>query len=261
MIAPPEISLPQFAGPLDLLLTLVRKNEVEITDIPIAEITRQYLDYLHQAEELNLDLGSEFVYMAALLIQIKSRCLLASDPEIAAREEDPRQELVRQLLHHEQVRQGAEFLQQKLEIAQAAWSRSSMAEFGGAAAEELPEPAGALSLLQVLRMAQQALATARAYELVTPADSISVEEMMGWLEERIGANQGPMEAGALLAEQPDAAHRMALFLAMLEMSKAARIWLEQDQCFGPIAIVGKHPTVSMAHLCPNVKDDRGSRFS
>ena len=132
MISAPEISLPQFAGPLDLLLSLVRKNEVEITDIPIAEITRQYLNYLHQAEELNLDLGSEFVYMAALLIQIKSRCLLARDPEIAAHEEDPRQELVRQLLHHEQMRQGAEFLQQKLEIAQAAWSRSSMEEFAGA---------------------------------------------------------------------------------------------------------------------------------
>ena len=235
----PEISLPQFEGPLDLLLTLVRNNEVEIANIPIAEVTRQYLDYLHQADALNLELGSEFVYIAAHLIQIKSRCLLARDPEIATREEDPRQELVRQLLHHEQVRQGAEFLRQKLEIAQASWSPSSPEEFCGTPAGEPSEPPGALNLLQVLRMAQQALATARTYELVTPADSVSVEEMMAWLEERIGANQGPMEAGTLLAGQPDAPHRMALFLAMLEMSKAARICLEQDQCFGPIAIVGR----------------------
>src|SRR4029434_1352734 len=85
----PEIFLPRFEGPLDLLLALVRKNEVAITDIPIAEITRQYLDYLLQAEELNIDLGSEFIYMAALLIHTKSRCLLASDPDVARREEEP----------------------------------------------------------------------------------------------------------------------------------------------------------------------------
>ena len=96
MSAGPEISLPRFAGPLDLLLELVRKNQIQITDIPIAAITRQYLDYLQQAEALDLELGSEFAYMAALLIHIKSRCLLATDPEVA--EEDPRQELVRLLL-------------------------------------------------------------------------------------------------------------------------------------------------------------------
>src|SRR5579863_2546037 len=108
----PSFSLPRFEGPLDLLLALVRKNQVDIADIPIADITRQYLDYLHQAGELNIDLGSEFVYMAALLIHIKSRCLLASDPELG-REEDPRAELVRQLLDYDQVRHGAEFLKQK----------------------------------------------------------------------------------------------------------------------------------------------------
>ena len=80
MSASPEISLPRFEGPLDLLLTLVRKNEVEITDIPIAEITRQYLNYLHRAEELNIDLGADFVYIAALLIHIKSRSLLLPAP-------------------------------------------------------------------------------------------------------------------------------------------------------------------------------------
>ena len=233
----PEISLPRFEGPLDLLLALVRKSEVAITDIPIAEITRQYLDYLQQAEELNMDLGSEFIYMAALLIHTKSRCLLASDPEIAAREEDPRQELVRQLLHHDQVRQGAEFLKQKLEIAGATWSASSIEEFRQDPGEELPDPNGALNLLQILRLTQKALAAARTYELVTPPDAVTVEDMTRWLEERLAAIPDPHEAGALLAEQPDASHKTALFLAMLEMAKAARIRLEQDQCFGPISIV------------------------
>ncbi len=243
-----SLSLPRFEGPLDLLLSLVRKNEVDIADIPIAEITRQYLDYLHHASELNIDLGSDFVYMAALLIEIKSRCLLALDPELAAREEDPRAELVRQLLDHDQVRQGAEFLKQKLELAEMAWSRSSEKEWWEASGEEPPEPDSAMNLLQILRLAQQALAAARAYEVVSPVDSVTVEEMMRWLEQRVVTAPDRLEATVLLAEQPDAAHRSALFLGMLEMAKSARIRLEQPECFGPIAIESVH----MAHLCPYV---------
>src|SRR6185295_8225731 len=106
---------------------------------PIAQITRQYLDYLHRAEELNLNLGSEFVYIAALLIQIKSRCLLAPDPDLAPAE-DPRQELVALLLDADQVRHGAEFLKQKLEINAATWSKTSIDEFPEPPDEESPEP-------------------------------------------------------------------------------------------------------------------------
>ena len=132
MNAAPAVALPRFAGPLDLLLSLVRKKEVDIADLPIAQITRQYLDYLHQAEELNIDLGAEFVYMAATLIQIKSRCLLPADPaQPVAGSEDPRQALVRQLLDHEQVSHAAEFLGQKLEVAQATWSHPPELELGG----------------------------------------------------------------------------------------------------------------------------------
>ena len=139
MSAAPDISLPRFEGPLDLLLALVRKNEVEITDIPIAEITRQYLEYLHQARELNIDLGADFVYFAALLIHIKSRSLLPADPEIAGREPDPREALVRQLMDHDQLLQGAEFLKQKLEIAEATWSRPSIEEFPPLPQDNFPE--------------------------------------------------------------------------------------------------------------------------
>ena len=232
MSAGPEISLPRFAGPLDLLLELVRKNQIEITDIPIAAITRQYLDYLAQAAALDCELGSEFAYMAALLIHIKSRSLLATDPEVA--EEDPRQELVRLLLHPDQVRQGAEFLQQKLEIAQATWSKPAGEELRDPPGREPPPPASALNLLEVLRLAQQALAAARTFEIVTPADSVPVAQMMRWLEERLANAPGRVEAQPLLAEQPTAGHRAALFLAMLEMAQTARLRLEQQQCFGPI---------------------------
>jgi segregation and condensation protein A len=219
MSTAPDISLPRFEGPLDLLLSLVRKNQVDIANIPIAEITRQYLDYLHRADAPNIGLGSEFVYTAALLIHIKSRCLLAPDPVLAADEEDPRAELVRQLLDHDRVRRGAEFLKQKLELSEGSWSRSSEEEFRLATLGDSAEPHGMLNLLQVLRLAQQALAKARAYELVRPVES-----------------SHSLDAAVLLAEQPDVSHRSALFLAMLEMANVSRIHLEQQECFGPIAI-------------------------
>lgn len=232
MSHPVDISLPRFEGPLDLLLDLVRRNELDITDIPIAEITRQYLEYLDAAEELDMNLGAEFAYMASVLIHIKSRCLLARDPEIAAREQDPREELVRLLLDHEQVRQGAEFLKQKLEVAEATWSRSSIGDFREGPAIE-PSPTHALNLLQVLRLAKQALETARAYEFVSSADSVTMEGMMGWVLERL--SPGQTEADALL-NQHTGQRRAALFLALLEIAKTGRIRLEQNECFGPISI-------------------------
>jgi segregation and condensation protein A len=241
MNEPPAVSLPRFEGPLDLLLALVRQKEIEITDIPIAEVTQQYLGYLRQAEALDIDLGAEFIYMAAMLIQIKSASLLRQDPEIAAREEDPREELVRQLLDHEQLRHGAEFLKQQLEVAGAMWSRSSIEEFEAPGGEAVSADK-TLSLLEVLRLAKEALAVARAYELITPAESVTVEEMVKWIEWRMGADQRA-EASALLAQQPDAQHRAALFLAMLDMANNNQIRLDQQQCFGPLWILRYGPTV------------------
>ena len=228
-----DVSLPRFEGPLDLLLELVRKNEIEITDIPIADITRQYLEYLNAAEQLDLDLGAEFAYMASVLIHIKSRCLLARDPEIAAREEDPRDELVRLLLDHDQVRQGAEFLKQKLEVAEATWSKSSIRDFRDLQDFEAA-PSGTLNLLQVLRLAKEALETARTYEIVSSPEPVTVEEMIRWLVDRISS--GRTEADPLLKEHTGQ-RRAALFLALLEIAKAGRIRLEQRECFGPISML------------------------
>ena len=247
MTSAPDISLPRFEGPLDLLLELVRKNKIDITDIPIAEITRQYLEYFRSAQELDMDLGSEFAYIAALLIHIKSRCLVAADPETVGSEDDPRQELVRLLLDHEDLRSGAEFLKQKLEVAQASWSKSSLEEYQEAGEEGLPEQDDALNLLQVLRLAQQALDNARLFETVMPEESVSVEEMIQWLEDRLANGPGRIEAEPLLAEQPSFQHGAALFLAMLEMARATRIRLEQRECFGPLYID------ATAQPCPNIE--------
>lgn len=243
----PDISLPRFEGPLDLLLALVRKSEVAITDIPIADITRQYLQYLQQADEQDLDLGSDFAYMAATLIQIKSRCLLPSDPEIAQRESDPRSELVRQLLDHEQVRQGAEFLQQKLEVNSAVWSRPSIGDFVESAEDDAPENRGAMNLFEILLLARRALDTAKIYQIVAPSETVTVAEMMRWLETRLSSEQEPVIAGPLFAEVSRRDRKAALFLAMLEMTKGARIRLDQPFPFGPISMkrVGNGTTVPL----------------
>jgi segregation and condensation protein A len=246
MSAAPGISLPCFEGPLDLLLALVRKNEVPISGIPIARITQQYLEYLDRAAELDLDLGSDFAYMASLLIHIKSQYLLPADPEIAAREPDPRQELVRLLLDHEQVRQAAGFLQQKLEVSSATWSKSSIGDFVDLAWEENDREPGAMNLIEVLRLARQALDTAHTYTVAVPPESVTVEEMMTWLQRRVLLGPQPLDADALFAALGSADRKAALFLAMLEMTKAGRIRLEQHSAFAPISITKSADT---AHPC------------
>ncbi len=128
---PLNFHLEQYDGPLDLLLDLIRKQQVNIYDIPIASITQQYLEYMQRALELDIELSAEFVYMAATLIHIKSRMLLPKDPELdkISPEEDPRQELVDRLLEHERFKNAAEMLQQKKMIEEAVWSNPQIDQF------------------------------------------------------------------------------------------------------------------------------------
>ena len=232
----PEFSLPGFAGPLDLLLALVRNNEVAITELPIAAITRQYLDYLARAAELDIDLGADFAHMAATLIHIKSRSLLPELPAAVAGP-DPREELVRQLLDHEQLQRAAGFLQDQLEVSGASWSRASIDEFREQPEGEAPEePTAPMNLFEILRLARQALDTARVYEVVVPAETVSVDDRIRWLEERLGRGGADFALELLLAEQPDRAHVVALFLGALELSRRGVVWLKQDVAFGTCSV-------------------------
>jgi segregation and condensation protein A len=234
MSGAPPISLPWFEGPLDLLLALVHRNNIDIADLPIAEITGQYLEYMSQAGQLDMELGSEFAYMASMLIHIKSQCLLGRDPELAAREEDPRQELVRQLLEHERLRRRMEYLDERLESSGNTWTRSSMADFHPL--EEPAEPDAPVNVLQVLRLARKALDAARTYRVVNPPESVTVGEMVLWPVDRIRPLEGIPDARPLLESQPDTDHRSALFLAILELTKQAWIGLDQEDCFGSISL-------------------------
>lgn len=235
MTAPAAVIEP-FEGPLDLLLALVRKNQVDITEIPIAEITSQYLDYLKSAEFQDLDLGAEFAYMAATLIEIKSRLLLPPDPELAAREPDPRQELIRQLLERDEVRKAAEFLQQKLEIAGASWTQGSMAQFEEPSAGdgEAEVASGSMNLLELLQLARKAVETARTHELLQfDTSQVTVEEMTAWLQARLAPEES-LSSEVLFCEQTDPSRRVALFLAILELARIGDLRLDQEALFTPI---------------------------
>ena len=125
-----KISLPLYEGPLDLLLDMIRKQKIDIYDIPIARITEQYLEYLRVIQELNVDNAGEFVFMAAQLIYIKSRMLLPPDPDAVDGEaEDPRSELVRRLLEHERFKNAAQMLYQRELVEKVSWNNPGEVPF------------------------------------------------------------------------------------------------------------------------------------
>ena len=127
--------MPAYEGPLDLLLDLIRKQEMDIHNIPIAKVTEQYLDYLHQLEKLDIDVSADFIYMAATLIHIKSKMLLPADPLAGPEEQDPRDELVHRLLEHEKFKNAAQLLYEKQQIEAHVWSRPDRALYTGDAVE------------------------------------------------------------------------------------------------------------------------------
>ena len=245
-----DVSLPRFEGPLDLLLSLVKRNQFDLADFPLAEITTQYLDYVQEADKFDLNLSSDFAYMAATLIQLKSASLLPRDPEIATREVDPREDLVRRLFEHEQARTAAEFLKQRLEIAEVSWSRSTgdwMNEAPESTVESSVPANGSLNLLDVVRLAKKALAHAQAHQSfdLDPA-GITVEEMMDFLSKELSKNIC-VPGDILFAAQHGKDRQSMLFLALLELAKVRKIHLQQDVPFAEW-------TVTMAQVCQNERE-------
>ena len=152
-----------YDGPLDLLLDLIRKQDIDIYDIPIAKITEQYLKYVETMKQFDVDVAAEFIYTASLLIHIKSKMLLPRDPAGPAAEEDPRLELVNRLLEHERFKTAAQMLMQKQQIEEAVWSNPALKEFRDA---EGTEPEMAADVVDLVRTFQQILDRARQQAVV-----------------------------------------------------------------------------------------------
>src|SRR4051812_33808355 len=180
-----KISVPLYEGPLDLLLDLIRRQKLDIYDIPIARVTEQYLAYLHLMDEMNVDVASDFMVIAAQLIYIKSRMLLPPDPDASPEEhEDPRAELVRRLLEYEKFKNAAQMLYQREMIENASWSKA-----GEFIMEETDlEPELNVTLHDLMLAFRDVIKRAEERPLMELSrDEFSVEQMMGFLFEKIVA--------------------------------------------------------------------------
>ena len=232
MESPLNVSLENYEGPLDLLLDLIRKQELDIYDIPIAKITAQYLDYIHRLQELDIEVAGEFIYMAATLIYIKSRMLLPPDPELPAeQQEDPRRELVDQLLEHEKFQHAAQMLQEKQILEAAAWSNPALKTF----ADDSQEPGLAVGLYDLVKNFQQVLERARKRpRLDIEPEGVTVGQMIQWLRDRLAQARGSLVLGDLFDLFSTHRALITLFLAILEMVRLQAIVLRQKQAFGEI---------------------------
>src|SRR5579863_5670270 len=183
MATPYRIQLPVYEGPLDLLLDLIRKQEMDIHNIPISKITEQYLDYLHQLDKLDIDVSADFIYMEATLIHIKSKMLLPPDPMASPEEQqDPRADLVHRLLEHEKFKNAAQLLHEKQMIEDHVWSHPDRSLYQG---EEV-EGELVVSLVDLIKTFQQILERKKEipkFEL--RHESVTIAQMMDRLRQQL----------------------------------------------------------------------------
>ncbi len=235
---PLDVNLPMYNGPLDLLLDLVRKHKLDIFDLPISKITEQYLAYLKTAEQLSIDLGGDFVFMASTLIHIKSKMLLPKDPTAPEEEqEDPRNELVRQLLDHEKFVQAAQMLRQKREVEENVWSNPPVDAF---ADDESDEPGLAVSVFDLVSTFEKVLVRFKSrpvYEV--SEEEVSVASRIEFLRNALVSVDEPIKLEDVFEKQSGVRALVATFLAVLEMVRMQAIMLTQDEPFGSI-VVRKH---------------------
>ncbi|MGO9128049.1 MAG: segregation and condensation protein A [Terriglobales bacterium] len=227
-----------YEGPLDLLLDLIRKQDIDIYDIPISQITAQYLAYVEKLRELDVNIAADFIYMAAVLIHIKSKMLLPRDPAVGSEEqEDPRAELVNRLIEHEKFKSAAQMLMQKQQIEDAVWSNPAIKEFMDA---EGTEPEIAADVIDLVKTFQAILDRARNRPVIQVDDeTVTVSQMIEYLRRRLALEDQPIRLKLLLRNIEARQTLVCMFLALLELVRLQAIQLRQDRLFGEI-LVRKH---------------------
>ena len=227
-----------YEGPLDLLLDLIRKQDIDIYDIPIARITAQYLSYVERMRELDVNVAADFIYMAAVLIHIKSKMLLPRDPLAPAEgEEDPRSELVNRLLEHEKFKSAAQMLLQKQQIEDAVWSNPSLKEFKD---DEGTEPELAADVIDLVKTFQQILDRAKSRPILqVDEETVTVGQMINYLRRRLSLEDKPVRLKQLLRNIDSRQALVCMFLAILELVRLQAVQLRQERLFGEI-LIRKH---------------------
>jgi segregation and condensation protein A len=224
-----------YDGPLDLLLDLIRSQDIDIYDIPIARITAQFLAYVNQLKATDVDVAGEFIYTASLLIHIKSKMLLPrapSGPEEPA--EDPRRELVERLLEHERFKNAAQMLQQKQILEAATWTNPGGREFQD---DEAVEPEIAADTVDLVRIFRDILERARNRPVIDVEDDpVTVGQMIQFLARRLTMEDRPVALRRLLSHTRSERALVAMFLALLELVRLQAVLLRQDRQFSEIFI-------------------------
>ena len=224
-----------YEGPFDLLLDLIRKQDIDIYDIPIARITAQFLVYVNKLKASDMDVAGEFIYTASLLIHIKSKMLLPRNPAGPGEEaEDPRRELVERLLEHERFKNAAQMLQQKQMLESVSWSNPGLREFRE---DTGAEPEIAADTVDLVRIFREILERARSRPILdVQEDSVTVGQMIQFLGRRLTMEDKPLALRRLLAHTKSERALIAMFLALLELVRLQAILLRQDKHFSEIFI-------------------------
>ena len=223
-----RITLGEFEGPLDLLLYLIRQEQVNIYDIPIARITDEYLRYLNLMQELDLTIAGDFLVMAAQLIEVKSRMLLPRDPLTVEEEiEDPRAELVNRLLEHEKFKSAAQMLWSRATVEQAVFTRAEIET-------DKNNPEVAVGLFDLLTVFQKILARHKEEVMLEiEREEVSMAEMIDRLRNMV-RSAGELNLLKFFERAQSRRELVVAFLSVLELVRLAEISLVQRETFGDI---------------------------
>lgn len=227
---PIRIQVPAFEGPLDLLLHLIQQNEIEITDIPIAKITRQYIETLELMRELDLEVAGEFLVMAATLMRIKARMLLPPPITAEEEEEDPREGLVRQLLEYRRFKEASKELERLEGDRRLRFDRGAPAQLEDPEASELL-PVSLFRLLDALKGVLTRQVPTAVHTIV--AEPIRLDEAIALLANNL-RERSRMLFEEMLEPFVSRIEKITAFLGLLEMLKAGSVQVAQEELFGPI---------------------------
>jgi segregation and condensation protein A len=235
-----KVTLPTFHGPLDLLLHLIKQQEIDIYDIPIVLITQQYTAYLESMEELNLEIAADYIYMAALLIHIKSQMLLPRD-ENAESLEDPRAELVNRLLEYQRFKAVAESFAEVDVVRMGVWPRPAAGAPDGEAAEIDMSEVSLFDLIDAFRGALIRFKVDHPQAMELHRTTHKISDKMAELYARL-QEKSPIRLQWFL-EGRDRDELIAVFLGMLELVRLGGISLQQSHIFGDILVSKTESTI------------------
>ncbi len=230
-----QVTLGEFEGPLDLLLYLIRQEQVNIYDIPVARITDEYLRYLNLMQELDLTVAGDFLVMAAQLIELKSRMLLPRDPLAQVEEEDdPRNELVNRLLEHEKFKAAAQMLWSRATVEQAVFTRAEIET-------DTNNPEVAVGLFDLLKVFQQILARQKEEILMEiEREEVTMAEMIDRLRNMV-RSAGELNVMRFFEQAKSRRELVVAFLSVLELVRLSEISLCQRETFGDIVATAVNP--------------------